>query len=188
MLDKKKSYSTAQEPETCILIGLVTGGQSRDTVDEHLEELAFLATTAEATSLRTFIQGLNRPDTRTFVGSGKLQEIKEFVEERNVDMLIFDDELSPTQLRNIEREIPERKILGGKGNYQITSKNPRVQAPFGEYFSRRVTKTEHHTKGTLQTILKILRFLSHRRRIQKVLEFLIPYVFFDNFEMLKSKI
>ena len=111
MLDKKKSHSTAPEPESCILIGLVTGRESRDTVDEHLEELAFLASTAEATSLRTFIQGLDRPDTRTFVGSGKLQEIKEFVEEKDVDMLIFDDELSPTQLRNIEREIPDRKIL-----------------------------------------------------------------------------
>jgi GTP-binding protein HflX len=111
MLDKKKSHSTAPEPETCILIGLVTGRESRDTVDEHLEELAFLASTAEATSLRTFIQGLDRPDTRTFVGSGKLQEIKDFVEEKDVDMLIFDDELSPTQLRNIEREIPDRKIL-----------------------------------------------------------------------------
>ena len=96
MLDKKKSHSTAPEPETCILIGLVTGRESRDTVDEHLEELAFLASTAEATSLRTFIQGLDRPDTRTFVGSGKLQKIKEFVEEKDVDMLIFDDELSPT--------------------------------------------------------------------------------------------
>ena len=111
MLDKKKLHSTAEEPETCILIGLVTGRQSRDMVDEHLEELAFLATTADATSLRTFIQGLDKPDTRTFVGSGKLQEIKEFVEEKDVDMLIFDDELTPTQLRNIEREIPERKIL-----------------------------------------------------------------------------
>ena len=57
------------------------------------------------------MQSLDRPDTRTFVGSGKLQEIKEYVEEKEIDILIFDDELTPTQLRNIEREIPERKIL-----------------------------------------------------------------------------
>lgn len=108
---EKKLISTAQEPETCVLIGLVTGRESRDEVQEHLEELAFLATTADANNQRTFVQSLDRPDTRTFVGSGKLQEIKEYVEEHEIDILIFDDELTPTQLRNIEREIPEHKIL-----------------------------------------------------------------------------
>jgi len=108
---EKKLYSTAIEPETCVLIGLVTGRETRDQVNEHLTELAFLATTAEANNQRTFVQSLDRPDTRTFVGSGKLQEIKEYVEEKEIDILIFDDELTPTQLRNIEREIPERKIL-----------------------------------------------------------------------------
>ena len=108
---EKKLHSTALEPETCVLIGLVQSRETREEVAEHLEELAFLATTADAINKRTFVQSLDRPDTRTFVGSGKLQEIKEYVEEQEVDILIFDDELTPTQLRNIEREIPERKIL-----------------------------------------------------------------------------
>ena len=108
---EKKLHSTALEPETCVLIGLVQNRETREEVAEHLEELAFLATTADAINKRTFVQSLDRPDTRTFVGSGKLQEVKEYVEENEVDILIFDDELTPTQLRNIEREIPERKIL-----------------------------------------------------------------------------
>lgn len=108
---EKKLHSTALEPETCVLIGLVQSRETREEVAEHLEELAFLATTADAINKRTFVQSLERPDTRTFVGSGKLQEIKEYVEDQEIDILIFDDELTPTQLRNIEREIPERKIL-----------------------------------------------------------------------------
>ena len=108
---EKKLHSTALEPETCVLIGLVQNRETREEVAEHLEELAFLATTADAINKRTFVQSLDRPDTRTFVGSGKLQEVKEYVEEHEIDILIFDDELTPTQLRNIEREIPECKIL-----------------------------------------------------------------------------
>ena len=108
---EKKLHSTALEPETCVLIGLVQSRETREEVAEHLEELAFLATTADAINKRTFVQSLDRPDTRTFVGSGKLQEVKEYVEEHEIDILIFDDELTPTQLRNIEREIPESKIL-----------------------------------------------------------------------------
>ena len=108
---EKKLHSTALEPETCVLIGLIQSRETREEVAEHLEELAFLATTADAINKRTFVQSLDRPDTRTFVGSGKLQEVKEYVEEHEIDILIFDDELTPTQLRNIEREIPERKIL-----------------------------------------------------------------------------
>lgn len=108
---EKRLHSTALEPETCVLIGLIQNRETREEVTEHLEELAFLATTADAINKRTFLQSLDRPDTRTFVGSGKLQEVKEYVEDNEIDILIFDDELTPTQLRNIEREIPERKIL-----------------------------------------------------------------------------
>jgi GTP-binding protein HflX len=108
---EKKLISTAQEPETCVLIGLVTGRVTRDLVEEYLDELAFLASTARAVTQRVFIQGLEKPDIRTFVGSGKAQEIKEYVEEHDIDMLIFDDELTATQMRNLEKVIPERKIL-----------------------------------------------------------------------------
>ena len=108
---EKKLISTEQVPETCVLIGLITGRVSRELVEEYLDELAFLASTARAVTQRVFIQGLDKPDIRTFVGSGKAQEIKEYVEENNIDMLIFDDELTATQMRNLEKVIPERKIL-----------------------------------------------------------------------------
>ena len=110
MLDKKL-IPTEKPQETCVLIGLVTGRTRREQAEEYLDELAFLAETAHAITRKTFIQSLERPDVRTFIGSGKVQEIKDYVEEHNIDMLIFDDELSPTQLRNLEKEIPERKIL-----------------------------------------------------------------------------
>lgn len=111
MLDKKKLRTTAPEPETAVLIGLITGRATREEVEENLDELAFLATTASAETRRVFIQALDKPDTRTFVGSGKLEEIKAFVEEEDIDLVIFDDELNPRQLRNLEEAIPDRKIL-----------------------------------------------------------------------------
>ena len=108
---KRKPLSTAKPAETCVLIGLATRRQGREQLEEYLEELAFLGETAKAKTQRVFVQSLDKPDVRTFVGSGKLQEIKSYVEEEDIDMLIFDDELSPIQLRNIEKEIPERKVL-----------------------------------------------------------------------------
>lgn len=106
MIDTKQS---AVVPETGILIGLITPGQSSEQVDEYLDELAFLAETAGITSRRRFVQHLPHPDKRTFVGSGKLNEIKAYAEEHEIDTLIFDDDLSPSQLRNIEKEL-KRKI------------------------------------------------------------------------------
>ena len=111
MAKKREPLSTAKPAETCVLIGLATRHQRREQLEEYLEELAFLAETAKAERQRTFIQSLDKPDVRTFVGSGKLQEIKEYVEEEDIDIIIFDDELSPIQLRNIEKEMPERKVL-----------------------------------------------------------------------------
>jgi len=108
---EKKLIPTEKPQETCVLVGLVSGRTRREQAEEYLDELAFLAETANAITRKTFVQSLDHPDVRTFIGSGKVQEIKEYVEEHDIDMLIFDDELSPTQLRNLEKEIPERKIL-----------------------------------------------------------------------------
>jgi len=102
---------TKKIQETCVLVGVITSSQSREAVDEYLDELAFLAETADALSQKRFVQKLEHPDPKTFIGSGKLKEIKEYVEENNVDMVIFDDELSPTQLRNVERSFKDVKVL-----------------------------------------------------------------------------
>jgi GTP-binding protein HflX len=101
---------TAKKQETCILVGIVTKQQSREQLDEYLDELAFLALTANAVCLKRFTQNLDHPDSRTFVGSGKLNEIKAYVDEFKPDMIIFDDELAPSQIRNLEKEFKEKGV------------------------------------------------------------------------------
>ena len=101
---------TAKKQETCILVGIVTKQQSRELLDEYLDELAFLALTANAVCLKRFTQNLDHPDSRTFVGSGKLNEIKAYVDEYKPDMIIFDDELAPSQIRNLEKEFKEKGV------------------------------------------------------------------------------
>jgi GTP-binding protein HflX len=96
--------------EDCVLVGVITQQVSEETATEHLDELEFLAMTAGAITKNRFIQKLTLPNPKTFVGSGKLEEIKEFIQAENIKLVIFDDELSPSQLRNIEREL-ECKIL-----------------------------------------------------------------------------
>jgi GTP-binding protein HflX len=106
-----KTVSTSTDKETCILVGLATQNQTREQLTEYLEELAFLVRTADAVTKKTFIQSLTKPDAKTFIGSGKLQEIKEYVQAERIDMIVFDDELSGSQLRNIEKEIENVKIM-----------------------------------------------------------------------------
>jgi GTPase len=96
--------------EKCILIGLITSEVSEEKAHEYLDELRFLAETAGALSVRTFIQRLQIPNPRTYVGTGKLEEIRNYIKEEGIEMVIFDDELTPSQLRNIEKEL-ECKIL-----------------------------------------------------------------------------
>ena len=91
--------------EKAILVGLITSKEDRARIQEYLEELAFLVKTAGGIPVRRFTQSLPSPDTKTFIGSGKLSEIKSYVKENKIDLAIFDDELSPSQIRNIEREL-----------------------------------------------------------------------------------
>ncbi|MDE0918131.1 MAG: GTPase HflX [Flavobacteriales bacterium] len=108
---KKQPVSTSEDKETCVLIGLATQNQKREQLEEYLEELAFLVTTANAVSKKTFIQSLTKPDSKTFIGSGKLLEIRDYVRAEGIDMIVFDDELSGSQIRNIEKEIEGVKII-----------------------------------------------------------------------------
>jgi GTP-binding protein HflX len=96
-------HETAQKQETAILVGLISRTQNEETAKEYLDELEFLADTAGAKVLKRYTQRLEHPDARTFIGAGKLNDIRFFVKENNVDLLIFDDELSPAQQRNLER-------------------------------------------------------------------------------------
>lgn len=96
--------------ESCILVGVATPEVSKEKIEEYLEELAFLVDTAGGEAVQTFVQKLQRPDPRTFVGKGKLEEIKEYVEAAEIGTVVFDDELTPSQLRNLEREL-KSKVL-----------------------------------------------------------------------------
>ena len=93
---------TRIQSERAVLVGLVYPGQDENQAREYLAELSFLTETAGAEPVNTFLQKLTIPDSRTFVGSGKIAEIAAFVSENNISVAIFDDELSPSQLRNIE--------------------------------------------------------------------------------------
>ena len=101
-------FLTEKKKETAILVGVQLKGQSDDLIDDYLNELDFLAETAGAIVLKRFVQKLQNPNPRSFIGSGKVEEIKLYVDTHEVDLIIFDDELSATQLRNLEREFNKR--------------------------------------------------------------------------------
>lgn len=107
---KIKIYDTAVKPETAILVNVIPQGVAETKAQEYLEELEFLVQTAGGVTKGIFTQKLAYPDRATFVGSGKLEEIQAFVIAEEIDMVVFDDELTPSQLRNIEREL-KVKIL-----------------------------------------------------------------------------
>tara|TARA_B100001287_G_scaffold130175_1_gene109689 strand:+ start:319 stop:1503 length:1185 start_codon:yes stop_codon:yes gene_type:complete len=103
-----KSKQSIEEQEFCLLVGVAHSRISEDEALEHLEELRFLAETAGAKTEKMFLQNLSVPNPKTYVGSGKIEEIRGYVKSKDISLVIFDDELSPSQLRNVE------KILGCK--------------------------------------------------------------------------
>lgn len=96
------------QPDSAVLVGVIGQEQTEEETNEYLDELAFLAETAGARPAGFFTQRIDTPNPRTFIGSGKLGEIRDFVTEHEIDVAIFDDELQPTQLRNIEKELKVR--------------------------------------------------------------------------------
>jgi len=100
LLDKSNLF---QSSENAILVGVALKEQKDHQVNEYLDELAFLATTAGAVTARTFIQKLQHPDSKTYIGKGKLEEIKNYAAGKNISVLIFDDELTGAQISNIEK-------------------------------------------------------------------------------------
>lgn len=94
-----------EEFERAVLVGIVNRQQTREQVDEYLAELEFLASTAGVLPVKKFVQNVDTPNRRTYVGTGKLEEIQQYIQENEIFLVIFDDELQPTQLRNIEREL-----------------------------------------------------------------------------------
>lgn len=109
-LGEKQRHGLKKKKERAVIVGLVRQNQTMEQVEEYLDELEFLAETAGAKTIRRFVQRLPHPDSRIFVGKGKLFEIQEFIEDNDIDLVIFDDDLSGKQVNNIEKEL-KRKIL-----------------------------------------------------------------------------
>ncbi len=102
MIEKKINYNNSIN---VVLVAVIQNGQPEHEIKEYLDELQFLAETAGGVTVKTFTQKLAHPDSRTFVGKGKLQEIKDFTLRKQVDLVIFDDELTGSQISNIEKEL-----------------------------------------------------------------------------------
>lgn len=107
LIERKQQIKTE---EKAILIGLVQENQTYEQVEEYLDELAFLTETAGAVVVKRFTQKLKHPDSRTFIGKGKLEEVKQYAVAKDVNLLIFDDELSGSQISNIEKELKIKTI------------------------------------------------------------------------------
>ncbi|HRF18817.1 MAG TPA: GTPase HflX [Chitinophagaceae bacterium] len=107
MLEKK---NIIQQEERAVLVGLVHKDQTEQQVHEYLDELAFLAETAGAITVKRFTQKLPHPDSRTFIGKGKLEEIRQYIQGKNIRIVIFDDELSGAQINNIEKALEVKTI------------------------------------------------------------------------------
>ncbi|HEU0227208.1 MAG TPA: GTPase HflX [Arachidicoccus soli] len=107
MIDKQNRI---KEEESAVLVGVIQEGQTETELTEYLDELSFLAETAGATTVKRFQQKLNQPDSRTFVGKGKLEEIANYIKNKNIDLLIFDDELTGSQIKNIQEVVKIKTI------------------------------------------------------------------------------
>ncbi len=148
---KQKFYDTAVKQERAVLVGVITPHQTDEQTKEYLEELQFLVDTAGAETVKTFTQKLQKPDRATFVGSGRLEEIKAFVDAEEIDIVVFDDELTPSQLRNIEREL-QVKILDRNnlildifaGRAQTAQAKTQVELAQLQYLLPRLTRLWTH--------------------------------------------
>jgi GTP-binding protein HflX len=148
---KQKFYDTAVKQERAVLVGVILPHETDEQTKEYLEELQFLVDTAGAETVKTFTQKLQRPDRATFVGSGRLEDIKAFVIEEEIDIVVFDDELTPSQLRNIENEL-QVKILDRNnlildifaGRAQTAQAKSQVELAQLQYLLPRLTRLWTH--------------------------------------------
>ena len=103
-----QNIATAIKPEKVVMVGITTNREEESRSDEYLDELAFLVKTAGGIPVDRFTQKLDHPDPRTYIGSGKLNEVRSFVKAENIDLVVFDDELSGSQIKNLEKNLNVR--------------------------------------------------------------------------------
>ncbi len=151
-----KLHDTAEQKEKVVIVGLITGKQDDKQVKEYLDELEFLVDTSGAEVWERFSQRLDNPHPGTFVGSGKLQEIADFVKVHAIDAVIFDDELSPTQIRNIEPAI----------NCKILDRTNLILDIFAKRAQTAHSKTQVELAQCQYLLPRLTRFWSHLERQQ----------------------
>jgi GTPase len=171
--------STFKEKERVILVGIYGSEFARREADEHINELEMLADTAGGVTIHKILQNRDKPDTRTYVGKGKLSELSGFVKSMNADAVIFDDDLSPTQIRNIERTA-DTKIIDRSGlildifasRAQSAASKTQVELAQLQYLLPRLTRYWTHlsrqkggigTKGPGETQIETDRRLIGKR-------------------------
>ncbi len=149
---EKTGYPTAPKTETCILVCVADKNNAKDKSEEYLEELELLASTAGAITIKKIVQKLIHPDPKTYIGKGKVEELALFVKDNKVDLVIFDDELSPSQIRNIENNLPDIKIMDRSGlildifakNAKTAQASLQVELAQMQYLMPRLTKMWTH--------------------------------------------
>lgn len=147
----KYQVENKKEVEKAVLIGVELKSSQQDSSDEYLDELEFLATTAGAHTLKRFKQRLDVPNPKSYIGKGKLEEIEAYVKDKEVDIAIFDDELSPSQIRNLEQVLKCKIVDRSSLILDIFAKNARtaqartqVELAQSEYLLPRLTRMWTH--------------------------------------------
>ena len=142
--------------ERAVLIGLITPDIQKEQANEFLEELAFLAKTAGAIPIKNFTQRLLRPDNKTFIGKGKMEEVLFYIKEHNVDVVIFDDDLTPSQLKNIER------IFEGK--YKVLDRSNLILDIFASRAKTAQARTQVELAQYQYLLPRLTRMWTHLER------------------------
>lgn len=154
-----------EEIEKAVLVGLITPTQSEERTKEYLDELAFLADTNHIVPVKRFVQRLEQPNTSTYIGEGKVQEVKDYVlnPETEISTIIFDDELSPRQLRNLEKEI--NALPNGKtGSVRIIDRTMLILEIFLRRAQTGYAKTQVEMAHLQYMLPRLTRMWSHLDR------------------------
>ena len=147
-------FSTEIEPETAVIVGVMLPNQTESQVREYLDELAFLAETAGIVVQKQFLQKLPQAISKTFIGSGKIEEINLYLKDNDVDMVIFDDELAPTQLRNLEKEL----------NHPIVDRTKLILDIFSQRAQTAYAKTQVEMARLQYMLPRLTRMWTHLDR------------------------
>src|SRR5574344_393433 len=147
-------FSTETEPETAIIVGVILHDQTEMQVQEYLDELAFLAETAGIDVKKSFLQKLPQTIARTFIGTGKIDEINLYLKDNETDLVIFDDELTPTQLRNLEKEL----------NHPIVDRTKLILDIFAQRAQTAYAKTQVEMARLQYMLPRLSRMWTHLDR------------------------